>query len=159
MGTPLHDSGDDEHCAPLPAESVAVGAAGIAVLATARLKWIADGVGSTLDGQELADSLRHGALVPDGGTWLAAAMYLLVALGGLLLASSGFAGRLVASARLVTGLGVAAPFAFAGAAGWFPFDRWSLGPALVVAACVVAVVVSGGQLARGRRTLSPSPRA
>ena len=159
MGAPLHDPGDDAHRVPFLAESVALGVAGIAVLATARLKWIAEGVGSTLNGQELADSLRNGALVPDGGKWVAAAMYLLVALGGLLLASSGFAGRVVASARLVAGLGVAAALALAAVAGWFPLNRWSFGPTLIVAACVVAVVVSVFQLARPRRTLSPSPRA
>lgn len=159
MGEPLHDSGDGAHRVPFLAESVALGVAGIGVLATARLSWITEGVGSTLNGQELADSLRNGALVPDGGKWVAAGMYLLVALGGLLLASSGFAGRVVASARLVVGLAVAAPFVFAAIAGWFPLNRWSLGPTLIVAACVVAVVVSVRQLTRPRRTLSPSPRA
>lgn len=128
------------------------------MLGTARLRWISRGVGSTLDGQELADSLRNGALVPDGGVWVAAGMYVLVALGGLLLASSGFAGRMIASARLAVGLAVAAPFVFAAAAGWFPLNRWSYGPTVIVAACVAAVVVSVRQLTRPRRALSAPPR-
>ena len=155
-------SGDDPrngvNRTPFLAETVVVAVAGIAVLATARLGWISNGVGSTLDGRELADSLRNGALVPDGGKWIAGGMYLLVALGGLLLASSGFAGRVVASARLVIGTVVAAPFVFAALAGWFPLNRWALGPMLIVAACVVAVVVSVRQLARPRTTLTSTPR-
>ena len=133
------------------AEPIALAMAGVAVLATARLRWISEGAGSTLDGIELADTLRNGALVPDAGRWIAAGMYLLVALGGLLLASSGFAGRVVAAVRLSGGLLVAAPFVVAAAAGWFPAGRWSYGPTVIVAAATVAVVVSGGQLIRYRR--------
>lgn len=139
-------------------ESIALGVAGVAVLLTARLRWISEGVGSTLDGFELAHSLRNGALVPDAGGWVAAGLYLLVALGGLLLASSGFDGRLVAALRLTTSLIVAISLAIAALAGWFPMARWSFGPTLVLVACVIAVVVSCGQLLPGRIGVSHDSR-
>ncbi len=159
MGAPPHDPDDSEVRVPFVAESIVTGVAGIAVLATARLAWISEGVGSTLNGQELADSLRNGALVPDGGKWVAAAMYLLVALGGLLVASSGFAGRAVAAIRLIAGVVVALPFLFAALAGWFPVTRWSIGPLVIVAACVSAVVVSLRQLVLPSKSVSRLPRA
>ncbi len=137
------------------AESILLGAAGIAVLATARLRWVSEGPGSTLHGQDLAASLRNGVLVPDWGAHLAAGMYLLVALGGLLIASSGFRGRAVVIVRLFVGILVAVPFAVGVAAGWYPPSRWSFGPTLVVGACAVAVVVSSRQL---RRTHDDSSR-
>jgi hypothetical protein len=132
-------------------EPIALATAGVAVLATARLRWIGEGAGSTLDGAELADSLRNGALVPDWGAWVAAGLYVLVGLGGLLLASSGFSGPIVAAVRLSGGIAVVASFVVAAVAGWFPTGRWSYGPALVLAAAVVAVAVSCSQLSRHRR--------
>ncbi len=132
------------------AEPVALATSGALVLATGWLRWISGGAGSTLNGFELADSLRHGALVPEGGQWAAAGLYLLVALGGLLLASSGFHGPLIAAIRLAVGLLVSALLGLVTAAGWFPLSRWSFGPMLVLFACVIAVAVSGGQLVRGR---------
>ncbi len=136
---------------PVVAEVVVLALAGLAVLATARLRWISEGIGSTLNGQQLADSLRNGALVPDGGVWVAAGMYLLVALGGLLLASSGFAGRVVAATRLAAGLAIALAMVFAAVAGWFPLSRWAFGPIVVVLACVIAVLASVRQLVWPRR--------
>lgn len=129
-------------------ETIVLAAGGLAVLATARLRWIAEGAGSTFNGQELAGTLRNGALVPDFGSWVAAGIYILVALGGLLLASSGFSGRLVASARLAAAVTVGAAFVLAAIRGWFPLSRWAAGPTLIVGACAVAIVVSARQLVR-----------
>lgn len=139
-------------------EPAALAASGVLVLATGRLPWVSEGAGSTLDGLELADSLRHGALVPDAGRWVAMGLYLLVALGGLLLASSGFSGPLVASIRLGGALTVSAAFVAAALAGWFPPSRWSFGPTLVLAASTIAVAVSGAQLLRRRETDSNNYR-
>jgi len=129
-------------------EAVVVALTGVMVLASAWVRWISTGAGSSLGGRDLADALRNGALVPDRGAWVAAAMYLVVALGGVLFASSGFSGRVIASARLLGAAVVAATFALAVVAGWFPLDRWSFGPTLIVVACMVASGVSVRQLAR-----------
>ena len=139
-------------------EAVVVALAGAIVLATGWLRWVSEGAGSSLSGRELADTLRNGALVPDGGGWVAAAMYLVVALGGVLFASSGFGGGVIASARLAGTMAVAAAFGFAAIAGWFPVGRWSFGPALIVSACVAAGAVSVRQLARTQLALSRRPR-
>lgn len=132
-------------------EAVVVAICGVMILATGWLRWISTGAGSSLTGRELADTLRNGALVPDGGGRVAAGMYLVVALGGVLFASSGFGGRAIASARLVGVLVVTAAFALAALAGWFPLGRWSFGPTAIVCACLAAGAVSVRQLTRRPR--------
>ncbi|MEL6892585.1 MAG: hypothetical protein AAFP84_13370 [Actinomycetota bacterium] len=134
-----------------PVEFVAVAVAGLGVLATARLRWVDSGPGSTFDGLELADALRRNALVPDWGTTLAGGLYLLVAAGGLLLATSGFSGVASAAGRLVGSAVLIASMLVGPATGGFPLDRWSSAPWVVLIAGVVSAAVSVVQLDRRRR--------
>ena len=134
------------HSSARRVDVVLLAVAGLGVLATAFVRWVARGAGSTFTGLELADALRSNVLVSDAGGPIAAGMYVTVASGGALLASSGFAGRTVAIVRLGGSAAVAGAFLVAAGTGWFPLDRWSWGPYVVVIAAAVAAAVSVRQV-------------
>jgi len=112
--------------------------AGVALLVGAVTPWLRTGQGHTLTGLDLADQLLGGRLTPSWGRTAGLALYVCVAAGALLLASSAFRHAWLDVVRMaVTGAMLFAAL-FLVARSWFPFELWGLAPVLAVAGCALS---------------------
>jgi hypothetical protein len=122
--------------------------AGAALLAGAATPWLRTGPGHTLRGLDLADQLLGGQLAPSWGRTVGLALYVCVAAGALLLASSAFRSPRLDTVRLGVGAAMLVTALFLVVSSWFPLELWGLAPLLAVAGLVLSCVVNSLSLLR-----------
>lgn len=136
------------HRAVLPSGWVA---AGVLLLATAFVRWFRTGPGSRFRGLDLADNIRSGVLSPSWGIWVAVAVYTIVGVGGVYIATATLRHRGVIAARLCTGAIGLASFVLL-AARVIPISNWAAGPTMASMAFLLACSLSVVQFVTTPRT-------
>jgi hypothetical protein len=121
--------------------------AGLALLAGAITPWLRGGQGHTLRGLDLADQLLGGQLAPSWGRTVGLALYVCVATGALLLASSAFRVVWLDVARMSLSAAMLAAALVIVALGWFPIGLWGLAPFLAVVGLSVSFATNSWSLA------------
>lgn len=125
-------------------------AIGVVLLVTSSVRWVSSGSGSSFAGLELADVLRSSAFVPDIGDVVAVLIYLVVASGGLFVATSVVDHAAVVVLRGALCLGGLGGFVFVVAAQRFPVDRWGVGAVLALFAYTAGLVLTTVHVLAGR---------
>ncbi len=121
-------------------------ATGVMLLATAFVRWFRTGPGSRFRGLDLADSIRSGVLSPSWGVWVALAVYSIVGVGGVYIATATVRHRGVVAARLATGaIGLVAFGLLAMLV--IPTSNWAAGPTMASGAFLLACGLSAVQFA------------
>lgn len=119
--------------------------AGVLLLSTSVTRWFRSGPGSRFAGLELADSIRSGVVSPSWGVWVAAAVYVLVGLGGGFIATATLRHRVVVILRGVLCVGCLGGFILM-ALRVIPPSNWSSGPTMATLSFALAVALSAIQL-------------
>ncbi|MFK7916663.1 MAG: hypothetical protein AB8G14_01180 [Ilumatobacter sp.] len=119
--------------------------AGVLLLSTAVTRWFRSGPGSRFGGLELADSIRSGVVSPSWGVWVAAAVYILVGLGGVFIATATLRHPAVVIPRGVLCALCLAGFIAMGVRA-IPPSNWSSGPTMASLSFALAVTLSAAQL-------------
>lgn len=122
---------------------------GLALLAGAATPWIRHGPGRTLRGLDLADQLIGGQLAPSWGRTVGLALYVCVATGAVLLASSAVRGPRVDTIRLCVSVSLLMAALVIVVLSWFPLALW--GPAPVLAVCGLSASLAANLEGRLRR--------
>ena len=118
--------------------------AGGALLSTSATRWFRRGPGAGFGGLELADRIRSGVLSPSWGVWVAAAVYVLVGLGGGFIATARVTHPVLLIARGAVAAGCLVGFLMLGRV--IPPSNWSGGPTIATFAFGLAVALSMVQL-------------
>lgn len=125
-------------------------AAGVMLLATAFVRWFRTGPGSRFTGLDLADNIRSGVLSPSWGVWVAVAVYSIVGIGGVFIATATVRHRGVLAARLVTGAIGLLVFVLLAALA-IPTSNWAAGPTMATGAFLLACGLSTVQFVTSTR--------
>ena len=118
---------------------------GVMLLATAFVRWFRSGPGSRFRGLDLADNIRSGVLSPSWGIWVALAVYSIVGVGGIYIATATIRHRGVVAARLVIGASGLVTFALLAVLA-IPTSNWAAGPTIAVGAFLLSCGLSAVQL-------------
>lgn len=121
-------------------------ASGALLLASAFVRWFRTGPGSRFRGLDLADNIRSGVLSPSWGTWVALAVYSIVGVGGVYIATATVTHRGVMAARLASGATGLAAFALLAVLA-IPTSNWAAGPTMATVAFLLACALSTVQFA------------
>ena len=129
---------------------------GVALLAGAVTPWIRQGPGHTLRGLDLADQLIGGQLAPSWGRTVGVALYVCVATGAVLLASSAVRGPCVDTIRLCVSMLLLVGASAVGLLGWFPASLWGVAPTLAVCGLAASLGANLTGLLRRRSAERPA---
>lgn len=118
---------------------------GAMLLSSATRRWVEQGPGSRFAGLELADNIRSGVLSPSWGVWVALALYSIIGLGGVFIATAVVDHPVVVIARGVVGLAGALVFVQIARAE-IPFSEWAAGSTLAALSFFIATALTVVQL-------------